>query len=351
MKRAELHGKIVKYLTLLNYEVEILNSLNLSHLNIYAEKFYADLFNLSFGYNLKCNTKSNDIAIDLSDDVNSIAIQITSNATTTKYHDTLEKFLKNKLHEKYKKLIIVVLGTQSINHKAKIILHDNFRFDIKNDVWYLKQISQKVFNEDTEKLEAILYFLEQELEALMTKSNTYNQQNAFVFNADFKGDKGVFNSGNNVTINVSHNYQKKELTDLQKLFDSKMYKEARLIASELITDDPSDIDKCFYYILSEMSGRKIIELDKNLVERLYNMLDRFLDTDSFVLLWLLLFFEYTARKITSAEMSQKKENLTRKLPQYGDYKKILLIDQHIKLTSSKAPEILEFFKKGSKDKL
>ena len=192
MKRAELHGKIVKYLTLLNYEVEILNSLNLTHLNIYAEKFYADLFNLSFGYNLKCNTKSNDVAIDLSDDINSIAIQITSNATTTKYHDTLEKFLKNNLHEKYTKLIIIVLGSQNINLQTKTIVRDIFQFNIKDDVWYLKQICQKILNDDTEKLEAILYFLEQELGNLMSKSNTYNQKNAFVFNADFKGDKGVF---------------------------------------------------------------------------------------------------------------------------------------------------------------
>ena len=70
---------ITKRLTYLQKEVENFNSLNLTDINVIAENFYRDFFNLiGFEFN-NTNFESNNFAhIDLIDTVNKQAIQVTS---------------------------------------------------------------------------------------------------------------------------------------------------------------------------------------------------------------------------------------------------------------------------------
>jgi len=94
MERKVYIEQIISVLALLSRKVEISASLNLTDLNIHAEDFYKDLFNLAFGYELKnINTiDPNAAAIDLGDVKNKIAIQITSTLTLEKTRKTVEKF-------------------------------------------------------------------------------------------------------------------------------------------------------------------------------------------------------------------------------------------------------------------
>ena len=113
---------------------------NLNDSAVLSENFYAGLINRVYGYEVtnSNNFERNSEAIDLHDIDRRICIQVTIRQDRTKYKETIEKFIKNKLYEKYDNLYIFVLGykdkiekdfdTQELfefNHKEQIIsLHE-----------------------------------------------------------------------------------------------------------------------------------------------------------------------------------------------------------------------------------
>lgn len=86
MLNKEIYLKeVAKSLALLSNEVTILNAINLYDINIVAEDFFPGLLNLIYGYQLKnANDGKNAPAIDLYDEVNKIAIQVTSDSSSKK---------------------------------------------------------------------------------------------------------------------------------------------------------------------------------------------------------------------------------------------------------------------------
>ncbi|MEZ8473041.1 SMEK domain-containing protein [Vibrio cyclitrophicus] len=72
------------------------------------ESLSISLFNETYGYKLKNKNqiKCNFPAIDLADDDEKIALQVTTNADATKVRHTIKVFEEQKLNEKYKRLYI-----------------------------------------------------------------------------------------------------------------------------------------------------------------------------------------------------------------------------------------------------
>ena len=87
---------IAEDLALLSREVSILNAVNLYDINIIAEDFFPGLLNLIYGYKLKNanHLEKNAPAIDLVDPENRIAVQVTSDNSSTKIKHTIEEFNK-----------------------------------------------------------------------------------------------------------------------------------------------------------------------------------------------------------------------------------------------------------------
>src|SRR5690606_23746555 len=82
---------IGRRLAYLKAEVELLNSLNLTDINVYAENFYRDFFNL-LGYEFEnTNFIENNFAhIDLIDTKNKLAIQVTSQNDNKKIKEAID---------------------------------------------------------------------------------------------------------------------------------------------------------------------------------------------------------------------------------------------------------------------
>lgn len=82
---------IAENLALLSREVSILNAVNLYDINIIAEDFFPGLLNLIYGYELKNanHLEKNAPAIDLIDRKNRIAVQVTSDNSSTKIRHTI----------------------------------------------------------------------------------------------------------------------------------------------------------------------------------------------------------------------------------------------------------------------
>ena len=88
-------------------EVNRLNNLNYYDINISCENFYMNLLNLVYSWNLRnINHETNNAtAIDLYDDENKVAVQVTFDDSAKKIHNTI----KNTLKWDMKKSMIVLL--------------------------------------------------------------------------------------------------------------------------------------------------------------------------------------------------------------------------------------------------
>lgn len=110
-------------------DVQRLNNLNYFDMNITCEYFYIHLLNCIFGWNLRNKnfTQKNASTIDLVDNDNRIAIQVTSNKSANKIHNTLKSFRETKLYEKYDRLIFIVIVKKKVTQQIlKLIYRVHF---------------------------------------------------------------------------------------------------------------------------------------------------------------------------------------------------------------------------------
>ena len=164
MKRQAYQDEIIDYLSRLRSSVELNNSISLTDINHNAEYFYCELLNLICSLNLtNINTTSkNAAAIDLGDEQNGIAIQVTSTSTLEKTRDTVNKFVKNKLTDKYSRLVILNIVKKS-NHRDKYI-GDIYKLDTKKDIWDVQDLMKIIGGKGITEQKTILVFLKSQLD-------------------------------------------------------------------------------------------------------------------------------------------------------------------------------------------
>ena len=126
MMNKEVYLKnVAESLALLSREVSILNAVNLYDINIVAEDFFPGLLNLIYGYELKNANylEKNAPAIDLVDPKNRIAVQVTSDNSSTKIKHTIEEFNKvsNVVHL-YLVIIFVLLIISNLRNRILSVL-------------------------------------------------------------------------------------------------------------------------------------------------------------------------------------------------------------------------------------
>lgn len=137
--------------------------------NRVAQDFFCWLFSLVFWYNNlkeldKLNWIPNYPAIDLWDIDNKIAFQITTDSSSDKIKETISKFIKHKLYEKYDKLIIFIIWDKQKSYTTKFNTKDLFVFNKDNDIWddnFLISEIDKI--NDIKKLDEISNFLMENL--------------------------------------------------------------------------------------------------------------------------------------------------------------------------------------------
>lgn len=127
---------ITKRITYLQKEVENFNSLNLTDINVFAENFYRDLFNLIGFTFTNTNFENNNYAhIDLIDTVNKQAIQVTAQNDNVKIKEAIDGFFKKSENQGYK-LQILLISKDAKYYKTKF--GNNFKH--KEDVLDIKRL-------------------------------------------------------------------------------------------------------------------------------------------------------------------------------------------------------------------
>jgi len=164
MNRQDCQKSIINSLTWLSTQVAVHNRLNLTDINVHSENFYRDLLNLAFDHNLvNINIiDPNAAAIDLGDESNKFAIQVTSTSALTKTRHTVNKFIEKGLCEKYDRLVILNI-TSKTAHTVPTVGDDSYTLNTKNDIWDIGDLAVMINDLELSKIQEISNFLNQQL--------------------------------------------------------------------------------------------------------------------------------------------------------------------------------------------
>ena len=147
-------------------QVKAAAAMNQTDINKLSENVLLPLFKEIFGYvnlkNLNHTEKANYAAIDLGDEKVRIAIQVTSESDSEKIKDTLKKFVRYRLYEKFDRLIIYILTEKQKTYSGKgfdAIIQNSFHFVKTRDILDFKDLLKKVAGlqiEESSRIEGIL---------------------------------------------------------------------------------------------------------------------------------------------------------------------------------------------------
>lgn len=165
MNRANLLGVISHYLTHLRVSVGQLNSLNLQDINVHAEAFFRDFLNLVLDYELKNINiiERNARAIDLGDEDERIAIQVTSTSELDKIKHSHKGFVASGLDGKYDRLVVLIIGEKRRYREVSLGGDGVFSLSLVDDVWDIPELLRKVADLPLDRLGRCRDFLRDEL--------------------------------------------------------------------------------------------------------------------------------------------------------------------------------------------
>lgn len=118
IKKEELHKSIMNRFAILKVQIQSYNNEGYYDIDIAMEDLICDVLNLTYGYELDNLNKqqSNFPGIDLGDEQNRIAVQVTAESNRKKIEKTIETFEEKGYQTRYDRLIIMILGKKG-NYK------------------------------------------------------------------------------------------------------------------------------------------------------------------------------------------------------------------------------------------
>lgn len=164
-RRMDLLNKITKQLSILAYEIELMNRSNRMTLNADAETIFCGLINRLEGWALRNlnEVEQNFPGIDLADTGRRIAVQITASGTQKKVDHTLEIFFKRKQDQNFDRLIVVIITDKAAPTGAHKVQR-GFDFNPKRDIWSIEWFKRRVESiEDCQQLQAVADYLDSQL--------------------------------------------------------------------------------------------------------------------------------------------------------------------------------------------
>ncbi|MFA8299145.1 MAG: SMEK domain-containing protein [Hyphomicrobiales bacterium] len=164
--RIRIIDKVVDALTNIDSKVELSGCLNLQDINVHLENVFRDLLNLIYTDREFKNLNSlegNYTAIDLGDNLNDIAIQVTSDTSRKKVVKTLDLYKKEN---NFSKVIMLYCKIKKPSRQKDFSDIIQGRFDFEE--WSLKCLQKKIMDLKFEDLENVANLLQKEI---LTNSN------------------------------------------------------------------------------------------------------------------------------------------------------------------------------------
>ena len=268
---------IAENLALLSREVSILNAVNLYDINIIAEDFFPGLLNLIYGYELQNanHLEKNAPAIDLIDWKNRIAIQVTSDNSSTKIRHTIEEFNKNQAYHLYDRLVVLIL-TQKKNYSSNFDTQGLFSFEKERDIWDVEKLIKDIRELETEQIKNISDYLSEELcnKYYSVRETQAGEMDTIIDLIEYISQHRKVNKDRETTVDPEYkiykrfkNFADKLITEYTTLYT--IYGEALNIVNEMLgIDEAQDIIIMFYLqdisvqFLEEEHDNPIVALNK-----------------------------------------------------------------------------------------
>lgn len=246
---------IAENLALLSREVSILNAVNLYDINIIAEDFFPGLLNLIYGYELQNanHLEKNAPAIDLIDRKNRIAVQVTSDNSSTKIRHTIEEFNKNQAYHLYDRLVVLIL-TQKKNYSSSFSTQGRFSFEKARDIWDVEKLIKDIRELETEQIRNISDYLSEELcnKYYSVRETQAGEVDTIIDLIEYISQNRKVNKDRETTVDPEYkiykrfkNFADKLITEYTTLYT--IYGEALNIVNETLgIDEAKDIIIMFY---------------------------------------------------------------------------------------------------------
>ena len=167
MNRDIYFSVIEERLTTLSVRVRRNSSLNLQNLNIHCENFYAQLFNLIFGYNFRnLNEENQNIeSVDLIDETNHILAQVSATVTKRKIEKTLKKE-SLKQYSNYSFIFIFISDKDAKSlRKQTFTAPSGISFTPEQDIYDVSELLRKILTLDIDKMKDLNDFVRKELKS------------------------------------------------------------------------------------------------------------------------------------------------------------------------------------------
>lgn len=166
MNRDIYYSTIEERLTTLSVRVRRNSSLNLQNLNIHCENFYAQLFNLIFGYTFRnLNENNQNIeSVDLIDETNHILAQVSATTTKRKIEKTLSKEILSN-YGGYTFIFIFISDKDAKNLRKQDFSNPyKISFNPEKDIYDVTYLLRKINSfEDIDRMKRIYDFIRNEL--------------------------------------------------------------------------------------------------------------------------------------------------------------------------------------------
>ncbi|HDX9083120.1 TPA: SMEK domain-containing protein [Klebsiella oxytoca] len=175
MKNEVLLKKLTDLLSTHAYTMKNLTAIGLNDGAVLSEDLYLKIGNNLFGISLT-NTNINKInqdTIDLYDEKKSIAIQVTVRTDKVKIQSTIDNFIKKNHYLKYNKLYFLIInnGRKEDYYKGTFNTENKFDFNIKNNVFFIRDIIAKARGLDINSLDALVSNVSEYIDFPSTKKS------------------------------------------------------------------------------------------------------------------------------------------------------------------------------------
>ena len=283
MMNKEVYLKnIAENLALLSREVSILNAVNLYDINIIAEDFFPGLLNLIYGYELKNanHLEKNAPAIDLIDQKNRIAVQVTSDNSSTKIKHTIEEFNKSQAYHLYDRLVVLIL-TQKKKYSSNFDTQGLFSFEKARDIWDVEKLIKDIRELETAQIKNVSDYLSEELynKYYSVRETQAGEVDTIIDLIEYISQHRKVNKDRETTVDPEYkiykrfkNFADKLITEYTTLYT--IYGEALNIVNETLGIDEAQ-DSIIMFYLQDISVQFLEEEHDNPIAALNKLVTYF----------------------------------------------------------------------------
>ncbi len=176
--REECLKYIIREISTWKSEIELRGDINLYDSHILAQHHVMRLMNIVFGYQLHelDSETRNQAAIDLGDDVNKIAVQVTADTGRKKIEGTIDKFNNCQFYKRYNELYFFILKRKG-NYRKGFVTQGLFEFNPTKHILDFRILIREINMLDSTRLKEIAEYLSQEI----SMSNEIEQRDLIIF--------------------------------------------------------------------------------------------------------------------------------------------------------------------------